>query len=352
MDRLKYLAAGLALLLLIAAGCDREISGNVEYDDDFANASEDCLACHSGYLDQAQGEWANSTHASGNNIDYTNRGGTDCTKCHNEEGYLSFLETGTLPDVPFASVSAIGCFTCHNPHETGTLELRQTEAVALIDGAVFDHGAANQCAACHQSRFAGSAITADQSVNSRFGPHHSNQSDMIDGTGGYEFPGEDYEFPLSPHANQVDNACVGCHMGDPRTHVGYQLGGHSFNMAVEGIDETLVGVCATSSCHGEDVEEFDFAADEDYDGDGDIEGYQTEMDGLLEELAMLLTTQGVLDDGSPFSGTIADPHLAGALYNYVYVEEDQSRGIHNFNYARSLIEASIDYVSGLPVPML
>ncbi len=305
--------------------------------------------CHSGYLDQAQGEWANSIHASGNYIDYTNRGGSDCTKCHNEEGYLSFLETGTLPDVPFESVSAIGCFTCHNPHETGTLELRQTEAVMLIDGVMFDHGTANQCAACHQSRYDPADIVADISVNNRFGPHHGNQGDMIQGTNGYEFPGESYEFPLSPHANQVTNACIGCHMGDPQTHVGYKLGGHSFNMTIEGSDETLVDICAASSCHGEDVEEYDFLADEDYDLDGEIEGYQTEILGMLDSLAILLEGQGVLEDGTPVSTTIADPHVAGALYNWVFVEEDRSEGIHNFNYARSLLEASIDYVSNLPV---
>jgi len=349
MNKLKFVAIGLASLLLLLPGCERKISGDVVVTD---SASEDCFVCHTGLLDQAQGEWANSVHASGLSVDYTNRGGSDCFKCHNQDGYLYSLENDDIPEDPFPIPKAIGCFTCHDPHGTGTLEVRQTDAIVLENGEIFDHGDANQCASCHHARFdVTSDIYDDIEVGSRFGPHHSNQSDMIEGTNAWEFPGEDYEFPLSPHANQVEEACIGCHMSDPRTHAGYVLGGHSWNMHVEGVDDNLAGMCAVSSCHGEDVEEYDFLADEDYDQDGTIEGYQTEIHGLLDSLETLLIWQGVLDaEGSQFSTTIADANLAGALYNWVYVEEDQSAGIHNFNYARSLLEASIDYVSNMPAP--
>ncbi|UCD64820.1 MAG: hypothetical protein JSW34_05135 [Candidatus Zixiibacteriota bacterium] len=348
MNKLMFVVIGMAVMLLLLTGCEREITGNVAAVD---NANEDCLQCHAGLLDQAQGEWANSTHASGANVDYTNRGGSDCGRCHNQDGYLYYLENGTLPDEPFESAKAIGCFTCHDPHGTGTLAVRQTDPYVLENGYVFDHGDANQCAACHHARFdVTSDIYDNIEVSRRFGPHHSNQSDMISGTNGWEFPGEDYQFPLSPHVNQVEEACVGCHMADPRTHAGYVLGGHSWNMHVDGVEDNLAGVCAASSCHGEDVEEYDFLADADYDNDGTVEGYQTEIHGMLDSLEVLLEIQGVLDEGSQFSTTIADANLAGALYNWVFIEEDQSSGIHNFNYARSLLEASIDYVSQMPVP--
>ena len=338
--------AALAMLAIVIVGCDREITGDVKLAD---NSSQDCLQCHSGRLDQAQGEWANSVHASGLSVDYTNRIGSDCMACHDQEGFVQFLETGELQDQPYSTMSAIGCFTCHNPHETGTLELRTVKPYTLKNGDVFDHGQANLCVNCHHNRTNVNTIADNQPISNRFGPHHGPQGDLINGSGGYEFPGLSYNFPSSPHANQVTDACIGCHMANPEAHDGYDIGGHSWNMvAPEDEEVTLVEVCANSSCHP-DVETFDFTAGDDYDNDGTTEGYQTEFEGLLDSLRALLYDQGLVDDeGTPVTDTVADKHLAGAVWNYVTVEEDRSEGVHNYDYIRSLLEASIDYVDGLP----
>lgn len=349
MKKLIGLTFAVIALLLATVGCDREVTTDNMVSVD--NSSENCLECHNGLLDQAQGEWANSVHASGSYIDYTNRAGSDCSNCHFQEGYLYYLENNTYSDVAFDEVSAIGCFTCHNPHETGTLEVRQADYVTLANGDMFDHGNGNQCAACHHSRLSADGITAGISVNNRWGPHHGPQGDVINGSNGWEFPSEGYSFPTSPHASVVRDACIGCHMGNPQTHVGYVLGGHSFNMTEEGTTESLGDLCANESCHGGDADIYDFTADEDYDGDGAIEGYQTEITGLMDSLSTLLQLQAVLSgSGSPVSTTIADENLAGALYNYLYIKEDRSFGIHNFKYTLALLEASIDYVDQLEIP--
>lgn len=350
MLRLQALLMCLAALCFVAVGCDREVTGD-NNDDVVEITAGNCFDCHNGQLDQAQGEWANSVHASGNYIDYTNRGGTDCTRCHNQDGYISYLETGTLPNEPFENVKAIGCFTCHNPHVNGDLSIRHVAAVTLANGDMFDHGQGNQCASCHMSRLsADDDIVPGVSTSTHWGPHHGPQGDMINGSNGWEFPGEGYTIASSPHALVVRDACVGCHMGNPTTHVGYMLGGHSWNMTIEGSSEELSGLCADASCHGSAADSYDFTADMDYDMDGAIEGYQTEMEGLLDSLAIVLEFQGVLTAGHPAGGVIADEHLAGALFNYLFIEEDRSEGVHNWNYASSLILASIDYVSNLPAP--
>lgn len=345
MVRIKWVAfalAAMALVMLALTGCEREITGEVE-----DISATNCFGCHNGQMDAQQGEWANSIHASGNNVDYTNRGGSDCTKCHDQQGFISFLATGTLPSEPFSTVSAIGCFTCHNPHEAGDFSLRTASAYTLENGDVFNHGAANLCANCHHSRLSAETIEDGISVNRYWGPHHGPQGDLLTGANGWEFPGEGYTFPSSPHANQVEDACIGCHMGNPSAHNGYDIGGHSFNMADEESGYNLVGLCADASCHP-GVNTFDFTADTDYDGDGTTEGYQTEMAGMLDSLATILQGAGYFDGTNhPVSGTIADRHIAGAMYNFLLVEEDRSHGIHNFNYAQSLIEASIDYMNGV-----
>jgi hypothetical protein len=327
-------AAVLATLLFAGIGCEREVI--IEEDNDqFAAAS--CFTCHGedGYLIAAEGEWRNSVHASGNNVDYTNRGGADCTECHDHQGFLDFLATGSV-DAPYDQVSSIHCFTCHAPHTRGNLSLRTDAPYTLTNDDIFDHGGANLCANCHHSRFSVADITDDIYVHTYWGPHHGPQGDLLNGSNGYEFAG--YSYGSTGHAFVFDNSgCVGCHMGNPQTHVGYRIGGHSFNMVDEESGATLVGVCQTEGCHGESAESFDY------------EGIQTEVDSLLEELKTLLDNAGLLDTTAhPVGQTIADMNVAGALFNFLIIEEDRSHGVHNPEYIVDLLESSIQYMETLP----
>ena len=326
-------------LLFIIMGCERKVViENSELDD-----AASCFTCHGdeGLLLAAKGEWQNSIHASGNNVDYTNRGGTDCTRCHDHQGFLEFLVTDSV-SAPYAQVSAIHCFTCHAPHETGTLALRTSAPYILENDEVFDIGAANLCANCHHSRMDVREIADNYSASSRFASHHGPQADLLLGTGGYEYSG--YTYLQSGHANAVEDGCIGCHMGNPNVHEGYDIGGHSFNMADDVSGYDLSAICA--ECHA-DADSFNFTADADYDHDGTIEGYRTEVEGLLDSLAVLLVAEGVLNGTThaPISGTIADAGVAGALQNYGTVEEDRSMGVHNYQYIVGLLESSIQYLT-------
>lgn len=342
---------GLLILALFAlvVGCDREVNyisedGGDGYGD-YTN-NEECMTCHNGLLLQAKGEWQNSIHASGNTIDYTNRGGSDCTQCHSHQGFLDYLATGEV-NAPYDNVSAIHCFTCHAPHERGDLSLRTMEPVTLANGVVFDHNEGNLCANCHRSRVdVGTLVDGFTVTSTHWGPHHGPQGDLLAATGGYEFAG--YNYGNSAHAVAAAKACATCHMGNPTQHDGYGVGGHSFNIQDEE-GNSISGVC--SSCHN-DANKIDFDADADYDHDGEIEGYQTEMVGLADSLAVLLYNAGALsavEDGHPVTGTYADGDLVGALYNYIYFEEDRSEGIHNFRYMQGLLQSSIDYLNSATV---
>lgn len=317
----------LGVGLLIGAGCERKIT-NEGSGDEFGSA--DCFTCHGdeGLLLAAKGEWQNSVHASGNNVDYTNRSGTDCTACHDHQGFLDITENGEV-DPPYDMVSAIHCFTCHAPHERGDLTLRVDDAYTLADGTVFDHGAANLCANCHHSRTDASAITDGQITSRYWGPHHGPQADLLTGTGGYEYSGVTYE--TSPHASAVEDGCIGCHMGNPRTHIGYKIGGHSFNMMDEESGDDLSGICANESCHPS-AEDFDY------------DNAQTIVDSLLDSLGVMLLAEGLIDGTDhPVTDTL-DGDVAGAVYNFVLVHEDRSEGIHNFKYIKGLLDSSIDYM--------
>nr|MBN2277369.1 hypothetical protein [candidate division Zixibacteria bacterium] len=322
----------LAALVIFGGGCERKVVN--EDGGDQASLSS-CFTCHGddGYILAAQGEWQNSVHASGNNVDYTNREGANCTQCHDHQGFLDYLSTGET-NAPYDQVSSIHCFTCHAPHTRGNLSLRADDAYTLANGDTFDHGPANLCVNCHHSFIDAASITSGIEVSRYWGPHHGPQGDLLNASNGYEYAGYDYR--NTGHANISDNSgCIGCHMGNPQTHISYKIGGHSFNMVDEESGTTLVGVCQT--CHTE-------AANFDY------EGIQTEVEELLADLEELLYDAGVVGaDGYPVTTTISDVGTAGALYNYVMIEEDRSMGVHNPWYIVDLLESSIEYMEGIVV---
>jgi len=322
----------LAVLVIFGIGCERKVVNEDGGDQASLNS---CFTCHGedGYILAAQGEWQNSIHASGNNVDYTNRGGFyTCPECHDHQGFVDFVTTGEI-NSPYEQVSAIHCFTCHAPHTRGNLTLRVDDPYALANGDTFDHGPANLCVNCHHSFENADALAAGTEVSAYWGTHHGPQGDLLEGTNGYEYTGTTYR--NTGHANIKDNVgCIGCHMGNPETHIGYKIGGHSFNMVdEEDTTLTLVGVC--QECHTE-ADNFDY------------EGIQTKIDSLLHKLDTLLYDAGIIDSSAkPIEATINDEGTLGALYNFLMIEEDRSHGVHNPWYAEDLLVSSIAYMEGM-----
>lgn len=349
----------LVAMMALVAGCERKIVNEIANNDQSLNG---CFACHGetsfdGALLQARGEWENSFHASGVSIDYTNRPGSDCQQCHNHQGYLDYLATGEEDPGVQSTVSAIHCFTCHAPHERGDLSLRVTEPYTLKNGVVFDHGAANLCVTCHHSRtnIANDIAGGDTLRNipsSRMGPHHGPQGDMLQGTHGFQFAG--YTYTSTTHASVVRDGCIGCHMGNPAQHDGYNVGGHSFNMQYEshdGTTYTLAGVCASCHTNYASASSFDVVfTGRDLDGDGTVEGIQTEMDNLADSLAVLLTKVINPSTGLFRTNVKVTRGQQGAAYNWKIYEEDRSRGIHNPKYFEALLKSSIAHMVANPIP--
>jgi hypothetical protein len=120
----------------------------------------------------------------------------------------------------------------------------------------------------------------------------------------------------APHAHyeMVENTCVGCHMGEGQSH--------TFAPEVE----------ACQGCHS-GAENFD------------INGVQTEVQAQLDEIGAALVAAGVLSENTPEGHPTveeAPEGLATALYNWLYIaHEDKSLGVHNPDYTRALLEASL-----------
>ena len=211
---------------------------------------------------------------------------------------------------------ASACRTCHNLHQSYTEDdwsLRTTDPVQLIAfaGDTYDGGEGNLCATCHQPR----RVLADPDENgiipitsSHWGPHHGPQSAMLMGIGG----GGDVAGSPAMHLNLIGDSCVSCHLGEDQVHT----------------FEPQLSAC--TGCHS-DAENFD------------INGLQTEVMAMAEELKAGLEALGYLDeDGHP---VVSEPPAAqaAAAWNYIFVVlEDKSKGAHNPSYTKALLQQGLD----------
>ena len=303
-----------------------------------------CVQCHAEAPFHIKSmEWGNSAHA----ITTTDpAGNAACVGCHTNNGFVDRIKGVGPADL---SYDAISCQTCHEPHgetnpSTNLHLVRTLATVTLADGTKVTSkaaGAGTLCMNCHQARVDAATYVPKTAGSTYFGPHEGPQADMLMGTNGFTY-GQD--IPSSAHREVVADTCVACHTQTPASTdpaLG-QVGGHTFKMSFPGTStipaEQMVGACQT--CHGSDITTFNFPL-LDYDGDGVIDGVQTEVQHLLNNLAVLLPPVGQAKTDITIDATWTQPQLEAA-YNYRFVQRDGSLGVHNVAYTVGLLKASIE----------
>ncbi len=285
-----------------------------------------CTACHdSGTLIVSKQAQMRDASVHGTGEAFIRGESTNCAGCHGSEGAEARIEAGLPPHDPsvegVVNVSPYTCRTCHDIHETYTPDDfsltgdGQPVAMEYTDG-TFDRGNANLCANCHQIRNE-QPVAVDgviEFTTSRFGTHHGAEAQMLLGVGGLSAPGDE-----SIHYRDIENGCVGCHMGENSNH--------TFEPDLDNCQE----------CHT-DLDTFD------------RNGVQTEIQALLDEVKLLLIDAGIIDTTllDSETGEVANRSVPGAypeavasaMWDYMFVIEDQSRGVHNPPYAKALLEAA------------
>jgi hypothetical protein len=208
--------------------------------------------------------------------------------------------------------SHIDCRACHQIHTSYTgkdwaLETTAPVKLETID-ATFDVGKGNLCANCHQplSAFPAAKDGKVSVTSTHWGAHHGPVATMLLGIGG----GSGLVGKPSPHVAMVKDACVTCHMGDAQTH------------------DFTPRVANCVACHA-DAKTLD------------VKGVQTEIEKKLEEVKARLIAKKLLDaKGVIIVGDYPEAQAA-ALWNFLMVEEDKSKGVHNADYARALLDAAL-----------
>ena len=304
--------------------------------------TQNCVMCHgsSQLITAKTYQWEHSVHATGGN---NNHNATNCAGCHTSQGFLERIETGA----PLGATAAIiedplppNCYTCHQIHQTYTdadWAFTQTEPVTFWEGGgTVDLGKANLCVSCHQARVVSPALPDPATggsitmTSTRYGPHHGPQGMMLPGYGGYRVAGP-APYENSAHtlllANNTANACVQCHMGPA---LAGEYGGHTFRVSND--ESGAINSNACIVCHTTGASALNALVD----------GSQATIDSLATVLEDILVARGLYNATTGQNNKVAfNGHEAGALYNLKFVEEDKSRGVHNFKLAKALLTNSI-----------
>lgn len=332
--RWMLVLVALATLTAALTGCTRKIT-RVEV----VQEPQSCFECHSDQntmLVDAERQWENSRHSTGSTL---NENDSSCKGCHTSEGFIARATGTTAPDT-IENPTAIHCFTCHAPHSTGDFALRWTANTTLANAATYNLNAGNTCGACHQGRRnVGTYITNPITLSNRFGPHHSNQADMLIGTNGYHFAGWTYDQTSHVVATTADgkDACLECHY---KATSQYVVGGHTFNMRGEVHGEEVLNVAACAPCHG---------SVDDYSEIGPGYSVRDSIETLTADLKARLVAAGLLDGTSGLPKSVRTSRdSAGAVWNYMSIVEDRSVGMHNPDYAMDLLNSAINYIQGPP----
>jgi hypothetical protein len=161
-------------------------------------------------------------------------------------------------------------------------------------------------------------------------------------------------FTGDPDDSDTPDSCVICHMADaPAGPLEDEIGEHAMRMRSGATSN--IGSC--TPCHA-GLTTFDRVIGEDFDGDGRIDGVQTEVRRLLAVIASAIFAAdagGAVTQpdgpGTPMriaAGLPTTAALREGVYNYNFVAIDGSSGIHNTTYTVQLLQRTYGELTGLP----
>ncbi len=339
----SLMLAGIALYSCEGPAGKDGVDGQDGIDGETGTAQ--CQICHNDdqWMAQKVAQYNHSFHANGENAAYANR--TGCTQCHVSQGFVDYATTGTAA-ASYTDPLQQNCYTCHKVHKTYTesdWDLTTTAAVTLTHGgASYNKGNSNLCANCHQARALSPAMPTVGSTDpfvitsgqTRWGTHHGPMANVLLGTSLFEVTGT-VSYATNVHAG-IAQGCVNCHMSTP---YGTDAGGHNMGMEYDSHGTPYVNVTGCSPCHaiGTSTEITALRTK--------ITNFQASIQTLLDQLEALLIAQNVYDPATGLmkAGTFT-ANQGGAYLNYQSIKEDKSLGVHNPQYAKALLQNSIEAI--------
>ncbi|MBI2953441.1 MAG: hypothetical protein HYY30_03945 [Chloroflexi bacterium] len=337
-----------------------------------------CNQCHDGGGHHIKGtEFRSAKHSLTDSQAWTYPTGPSrqaCVRCHSGEGYISFLNNPTEPASWSNGKQTATCSVCHDPHsDANKFQLRIVGKPVEVASVDKDFGLSATCAECHNGR-----TTAADAAKGSY-PHYSTAAELLSNVGGVDYGQKIVDSPhgmligMSPVKNPDPAAetplfggvapgpCVTCHMwptiADAKDPNRMKVGEHSFNMVSPDGKTQYTASC--QSCHS-GIDDFNLLAKADYDGNGKVEGVQTEVAGLLKVLQQAIADSGIKPvQGHPYfeqdALNKANDKQKNAIYNYRFVRglensDGSGAAIHNFKRSVMLLQLSYKDLAGREVP--
>ncbi|MGA2667524.1 MAG: T9SS type A sorting domain-containing protein [Ignavibacteria bacterium] len=326
-------------------------------------AAGNCGQCHDSPPNHnVYSMWTNALHSNAiwesafaqapSSPDFGTNDLNNCIRCHDGWGYVNFTKgIGTNTNgMTLAKHEVINCATCHDPHggpNLYQLRSRPTGSDTLATGYHYAGGNAKVCMDCHKSRRNNATYVLTKVTSSTWGPHSNPQSDVLLGKNAASF-GVPY---ITGSHSTISDLCVTCHMAattDTGTVTRDKVGGHSLNLHYDATNYDHVTGCL--GCHPGVTKFSDFMAPADYDGNGLIQSWQTEINGCLRNLRLALPPVGV--DSVSWQLIAADSNnvnLRKAYWNYQLINNDGSKGLHNPFFVVQVLLSSISYIGVQPI---
>jgi hypothetical protein len=307
-----------------------------------------CNQCHDAPKNHRLGSYYNaSDHAL---MSKGHASSTSCYPCHSGSAFVKWLDNKTTPgwSVDADGMYPITCSACHDPHgNSNPNQLRTVSVDSLNNGyipAAGDGGKGQFCMNCHRSRYSvAKRVTTKPPLYgfvNNYGPHGNPQADMFFGQNAYQY-GDVSITGQRTHAGVADG-CVTCHMAE-RVNGSSVHSNHEWAMEVDGKDF----VVACQQCHGPITSFEDIKASYDYDKNGVIEAVTTEVQGLLNRLKAKLPLNP--STGEPTlaikdSNLVKNhPEYVQGIYDYYFVKNDGSMGVHNAKYAVAILQKALGF---------
>jgi trimeric autotransporter adhesin len=324
------------------------------YPASYITSNARCADCHDNTVSNAivRSQWALSGHAATTaapwrSLDFKTMSG--CVQCHTTTGFIAYSTgrmTAAWGSAEDKTKEVLTCVGCHSDISAGTIRTVQPVQPFADDSFVnSDFGPSNICLGCHSGRNNGASIKVqigqvDFSNTPFIPPHNYAAGAVLQGKGGYHFPGESYASYSSNYHRLIgmsnlkgtgnSGACISCHMSGSEKHLFQAVATDSSG------NVTTISTTVCANCHGAF---FNKALKEEQ------LGYRN----ALSVLKAMLENRGfIYRSGYPyFSGVNwghgeAGPNVMGAAFNYRLLLSEQGAYVHNSAYAKKLLRDSID----------
>ena len=335
-----------------------------------------CATCHQNgsYYNTAK-QWRLGPHGADDkylDVSIDEAPNASCAKCHSPSSFVDNLKGKALTRL---IAGRLTCAACHDPHNTAMFpteahQVRIYDSVTLDDSVntasppvLSGQGPSAVCMYCHNARRSPPATYASSTTL----PHESTATDVLLGlrastnvqaiVAGATNTIATVTLENSAHSGVAK--CINCHMYNAGVNT---VGDHTFSVTdrLTGADD----VAACNQCHNgvDPVSDFDHISvvassrpgGGDYDGDGVVDGVQTEVDGLLTNLVnkMLATGLTIGSGGSHWTNyanrtnsPVVYAAQRNAAWNEYLIERELSHGVHNTAFTVRLLQWSYTVLS-------